>query len=477
MNNDTGSEKVNLSPPNSLLHCPYCWNELPKQPINIGAFPHPFLRSKDRLYRRLHNIIRPESTIENETKCMNCGKKFSITLFKKIPTSSQSRQIYDICCGKQDIKYIIPLFERFLKFFFDRSNKIVSQLFHCEVFESTQKICNFIIVWFLLLLMLALPLALNTHMNPMKDLSILDLYLILVTILTAILVLHLYDLIESYKSTLNISTLKFGLHENYATSNWGKTFEYCYLKAPTNEYLGTSNHLFSRPMMVGLIASAPYLIYKFAFVIGNLSNNPHYPVFASMAIIPFYFVTFFIIGYSLSYSIIGSPVTKIIAREIDLKIDLLDEKDSYQELGALLEKSGIIFLLITSIFSVIILGMYASGSITFNFSSIYERLILFSLLSIIFFIMSWLWISSLLDLKDKYTDVKDQYCKSLRKEYQLIACDVTTKSNDIIRMMDISRQIDHIHSKPKWPVERPYLLSILPLISPIIAILTVIQKL
>ncbi len=167
---------------------------------------------------------------------------------------------------------------------------------------------------------------------------------------------------------------------------------------------------------------------------------------------------------------------RVIARDIDLKIDLFDRKDSYQELGDLLEKSMMIFVVLTIILSTLIYGMYYSKIITFNFGNIHDFLVTIFLILFIFGVFSWLWLSSLIDLKDKYQRVKRDYLTSFKIQLEQLETKLEKNSDDIIRMNKLLFQINHILSKPSWPLERPILLTILPLMSPALAIIAIIRQ-
>ncbi len=162
----------------TTLRCPYCWNELPKQIQHVEAFPHPFLRSQDNLFRRIHPIIRPRNTIEKEIHCLNCGNKFSITFFTEIPENIESKIIFNICHNSEDARKIKPIFENFLRFFFTKTKKIVNLLFGYEVYESTQTIFDFIAAFILLFLPFFFYLCVKNPNYPFSDLSSLDGFLI-----------------------------------------------------------------------------------------------------------------------------------------------------------------------------------------------------------------------------------------------------------------------------------------------------------
>lgn len=467
-----------MDSPDSLLRCPYCWCELPKQIKHVEAFPHPFLRSQDNLFRQLHNIIRPRNTIEKEKICMNCGNKFSITFFTEIPDNIESKRIFDICHKVEENPKIKPIFENFLRIFFTKTKNCVNFLFGYEVYESSQTIFNFVAAFFLLFLPFFFYLFIKNPSNPLSNLSNFDWFLLIIILLTAVLLIELKTLIENNDLKLNLSTLRYGLDEKYVKSRWGKAFEECYLRGPTNEYIHIpfTNKLLSRPMFVGLLTPIPYLIYKIGIVEMILQQNPDYSLISSISIIPFYFVFFFIIGYSLSYSTIASPVIRVIARDIKLKIDLYDREDSYQILGELLGKSIMIFILITVIIATLIYGMYYSKSIGFNFSNIYEFGITLAWIILIWGITSWLWLSSLVDLKDKYQNVKEDYLISFKRQLRSIESKVEKSSDDIILINTLLFQIERILLKPTWPIKKPILLIIPPLVSPAILIFTKLRE-
>lgn len=462
----------------TTLRCPYCWNELPKQIEHVEAFPHPFLRSQDNFFKRFDCIIRPPNTIERESTCLNCGKKFSITFFTKIPGKNEPQQIFNICKGKKEKSKVKPVFEKFLLWFFTKTKLLFNNLFRYDVYESSQTIFNFIAAFALLFFPFFIYLIVKTHVNPISNLSSFDSFLFISILFAAFLLTKLKELIENYDSKLNILNLQYGLNENYKNSRWGKAFEECYLREPTNEYIRIplTNKVFSRPMLMGLTASIPYLIFKFAIIEGNLQQNSNYPLLTSISIIPYYLLLFFILGYSFSYSIIGSPVIRIIARHIDLKVDLFDKKDSYQELGDLLEKSMMIFVLISILFSIFIYAAYDSKILTFNFKNIFDFMVTLSLLFSIFVLFSWSWLSSLIDLKDKYQKVKHDNLLFLKERLQLIETKVDKNSDDVIEINKLLFQINRILSKPNWPIDKPVLLSLLPFVSPALIMTTIIRQ-
>jgi hypothetical protein len=283
------------------------------------------------------------------------------------------------------------------------------------------------------------------------------------------------ELIDANNSKLNLSTLNYGLHKDYVKSRWGNAFEECYLRRPTNEYIQIIFKIkISRPMMVGLFAPFIYFIYKFAFIYGNI-NNPTYPMFISLSIIPFYIVLFFIMGYSLSYSIIGSPVFRVIARDINLKIDLFEKIDSYQELGKILGKSMMVYASVIIIFSIVIFGMYDSKIMTFNFSNIVEFMFFIAYVFLGFGIFSWIWISALIDLKDKYQNVKNQCLNHYKTQLQQIESKEQKKEEDLFKIQTILFKLNRLYSKPIWPLEGPFILSLLPSLSIVITIFSIMR--
>jgi hypothetical protein len=465
--------ELNDSP---ILRCPYCWGELPKQIKHVAAFPHPLLRSQDKLYQRIHNIIRPRSSIERESSCNNCGKKFSITFFTKIPDDIESKKIYNICNEIKENKELKPWFENFLQRFFNKFKNAINWIFGYKIYESSQAIFNYIAAFVLICLPFTFYLFIKTRPIFLAQLSRFDFFLFCCVFVAAFLVTQLMELIEWNNAKLNLSTLHYGLHENYINSKWGKAFEECYLQAPTNEYISIVKNLkISRPMLVGLLAPLVYLVYKSAFIIGNY-HNPNYPMLISISIIPFYLMLFFIMGYSLSYSIIGSPVVRVIAREINLKIDLFKKTDSYQELGELLEKSMMVFISILIIFSIITYGMYDSKIMTFNFKDIVEFMIFVTFIFLVFGFFSWIWVSSLIDLKDKYQNVKDQCLIYYKKQLDQIEFKEEKCADDIVRLHTLLFKINRILTKPIWPLERPILLSLLPFLSTGITIVAIMRQ-
>jgi|GEM_PF-6921189 len=458
------------------IRCPYCWSEQNKQPVHIAAFPHPFLKNQDDYVRSKYRFIRPQSNLDREIICKSCERKFSLLLFKNEPTNQQSKKIFSICKGDIEILKNRPLFEIFLDRFFNRFAKGV---FNYEIYPTTQSIGNFLAAFGLMFLFLFPYLIMNTANHNKLLLTTFDYYIILITVLSSFLLTFLYNLIKENDNKLSIKKLDFGIHPEYKKSKWGIAFDESFLKGLTYEFVTIPliNRSISRPTYVGLFSWIIYLIYKCIMIIGISKNDPTYSIAQSISIIPFWLLVFFVISYSLSYSMTSSQAIRIIIRDLNLKLSVCTDKDSYQELGELWEQSIMIFILFPIIITSIIIGLNSSNPSSIQFADFNEFFILSIYVLFLLFFVSWIWVSSFIDLKDKYQIAKNEELTILHEKLDRIRKLPNLSSNDCVEASIILSKIGNLLSKSQWPIRQPYLLIGLPLISPLFLIISKVGSL
>jgi hypothetical protein len=207
-----------LSLPSNEIRCPYCWSEQNKQVSHIAAYPHPFLRTQDDYVRSIYRFIKQKDGIEKENVCINCGKIFSIIFFKENPQNEQSKRIFDICNGVIKPEKYKPLFEKFVKNFF---NFVEKNLFTYKIYPSTQSLCIFLAAFGLLVLFYSPYFFTNIANHGKLFLTTFDYYVILILVLSSFLLTFLFNLIKENDTKLSVKKLDFGLHGEYKKSNWG----------------------------------------------------------------------------------------------------------------------------------------------------------------------------------------------------------------------------------------------------------------
>lgn len=456
------------------VRCPYCWNIQNIQKSSIVAFPHPFLKTHDKYIQSIYRFIRPRDTINDDVTCNTCSKKFSITFFTKNPINERSKTIFNICLGQKNLKFGKPLFERFLESYFTFVKK---RVFDYEVYTTTIKATYFFAAVGLYLL-LSLPYLIMKYLNLHRMIfSTFDFFIFLIIVFSGLMLTYLFTLIEENSSKLSIKKMNLGLHQEYNDSNWAVAFNEAYLKGLSLEYIHIPviNKSISRPMLVGLISPFIYIIYKYA-IISSQWNNPNYPLLESISIIPFWLFIFFSICYSFSYSISSTTAIRIIIRNLKPKINFFAKKDSYQELGDLWENSIMIFIVISIIISLIVFGLNSSQKSMFNFANLSEFFIMIFWLLVILIITSWIWLSSFFDLRDKYQITKDECTISLKEKIQRIKNKSQNTPNDSIRVDILLFKLNLLSIKPQWPINRPVLFLVLPLLSPLILVISKIRE-
>jgi len=433
--------------------------------VHLTSFPHPFLRSLDDYTRRIYPFIKLKDGLEKENICPNCGKKFSIFLFKQVPKDQQSKRIFDICNGEVRTEKNKPLFEKFLKWFFIRFEKII---FNYKIFPTTQSILTILSAFILLGIPYCFYLLINGLVYSQLIWSPFDNDIIIIFFLTSLVLIFLFNLIKENDSKLSLNNLDLGLHDNYKRSNWGIAFNESFLKglAYKSTNIPLINKSIFRPTFSGLTLDAMYLLYKISYLIFVPSSD--YSKIVSVSLIPFWLLVFFIIGYSVNYSISSSDAIRIIIRELNLKVRSCTEKDNYLELGELWELSIMIFIVITFILFTLIVSL----NHLIIFINITQFILVIGNLLFIMLLMGWIWIASFIELRDKYQIEKNDELTNLKNNLEMIKNKTDLTIQDSIESTIIISKINSILSKPSWPIRQPYLLLLLPLISPILLVLT-----